>query len=156
MGTEQQGNGGVSLRAHRSSVMFRPRDKRMSGHVDGIIRSQDTPHVLIQNGKTVSRSGLWPAPFHRNFPHSCVQNDAARAATPPLQATPNALPRNRLPCLSLHIPRSRGPSPNKAMEMSYLGNPRKYDLVPSERNVSDQPLPSHPHPHFAPRAVTPL
>merc|ERR1719272_1261099 len=58
------------------------------------MRSLPTPHLLIQNGHTVSRDGLWPSPFHADFPYSFVQNNAARAATPPLQATPNRLPRN--------------------------------------------------------------
>merc|ERR1712166_255851 len=140
MGKIPSGNGAVDNTHHHVSA---PRPDRMP------MRSLPTPHLLIQNGHTVSRDGLWPSPFHADFPYSFVQNNAARAATPPLQATPNRLPRN-LPGLREARRSYTAGQSAKDIGMSYLGNPRKYDLVPkghfvgSEQDASQNSLSAVP------------
>merc|ERR1712166_904940 len=78
---------GRTIKRWRSSnklimTLFQPRDKTGMP-----MRSLTSPHVLSQNGHTVSRDGLWPRPFHSEFPYSHVQNNAERAATPPIQVS---------------------------------------------------------------------
>ena len=63
-------------------TLFRPRDQTGMP-----MANLSSLHVLSQNGHTVSRDGLWPRPFHSDFPYSHVQNNAERAATPPVQVS---------------------------------------------------------------------